>query len=451
MEMLGLRDKPFLKRLVQISLPLMFQQLLNTAMYMADTLMLGALGDVPLAGAGAANQLVYVLDICLFGITGGGGVFMAQHWGKKNVSGIRSTLGLCVMLSFAFCVVFFAAGVLFPMGVTGLFSKEAEVAQSGAIYLKIAAWSYLFKAIIYPYSTAHKSAGNPKLPTITGAIGISVDMVLNYLLIFGKLGFPKLGIAGAAYSTVIGGALDAALLLFFSYYKETPARARLKEFLHQTKADFKRFWEVTLPVFADDAIWALGTVTMSYVYGQMGTQPFAAMMIVNTVDQLTMIALMGLGVGGSVMLGNAMGEGDHKRAHLYGKRFLALSFTVGLFMTVLVALLGTKMPFLYANATAEARNMASTTILSMAFLQPIYGLNFMMIVGILRAGGDTHAAAYIDLLPLWLVSVPLTALLGLVFHAPLWLVYLVAVPASLVRLFFGLRRMKTGRWLKTLV
>ena len=95
--------------------------------------------------------------------------------------------------------------------------------------------------------------------------------------------------------------------------------------------------------------------------------------------------------------------------------------------------------------------MASSTILSMAFLQPIYGLNFMMIVGILRAGGDTRAAAYIDLLPLWLVSVPLTALLGLVFHAPLWLVYLVAVPASLVRLFFGLRRMRTGSWLKTLV
>lgn len=451
MDMFGFRDKVFFKRLLSISLPLMLQQLLNTAMYMADTLMLGALGDVPLAGAGAANQLVYLLDICLFGIVGGGGVFMAQHWGKKNIQGIRSTLGLCVLLCSMFCLVFFAAGLFFPTEVTGLFSKEAAVRESGALYLKIVVWSYPIKAIIYPYSTAHKSVGNARLRTVTGAIGIAVDMALNYLLIFGKLGFPKLGIAGAAYSTVIGSALDAALLLFFSYYKETPARARLKELLNQTLADVKRFVEVTLPVFADDAIWALGMVAMSYVYGQMGTHSFAAMMIVNSVDQMTMIALMGLGVGGSVMLGNVMGEGDHERAHVYGKRFLALAFAVGLLMMLLVAVFGEKMPMLYANATAEAQSIASATIFAMAFLQPLYALNFMMIVGILRAGGDTRAAAYIDLVPLWLISVPLTILLGLVFHAPLWLVYLVAVPASLTRLFFGLKRMKTRRWLRTLV
>lgn len=451
METLGLRDKDFYRRVLRLCIPIMLQQLINTAMYMVDTIMIGGLGDIELAGVGAANQLAFILDTGLFGIVGGGGIFIAQYFGKKDNAGIRSKLGLCIILSAAFSLLFLLVAQFAGEFCVSLFSEEQAVIDSGMAYLSIASWGYLAKFIIYPFGTAHKSCNNAKLPMISGSAGLVVNLFLNYCLIFGNLGFPAMGVEGAAYATIIGSMVDAVTLLICTYVKETPVRAKWKELFSNAFVNFSEFFRVSMPVFFDDAVWALGMIVQNYIYGRMGTDTFAATMIVNTVDKISFILLIGVGTAAAVIVGNTLGEGSREKALTYGKRLLYIAGGIGIVTAVLVCTLGTRMPYLYVNAAPQTQAIASEAILVMGFAMPLWALNFTMIVGLMRGGGDTRAAAVIDLVPLWLIALPLSALAGLHLGWSLAAVYAFQHISAVVRLVLSLRRVRGGQWIRQLV
>jgi len=451
-DILGLSDRDFYRKVLAVSLPIILQQLLVTAMYMVDTMMIGGLGDIELAGVGAANQLTYVLDICLFGITGGGSVFVAQYFGKKEPAGIKRTLGLILLLAAATAGIFIMLAQLAGTFCIGLFSDDAAVIASGLEYLKIASWGYLFKAIIYPYGTVHKATGSAKLPMLSDCIGLFANMFLNWCLIFGNLGFPALGVRGAAYATLIGSFLDASALLLFSYLKNTYARAGFKALFTNVFSNLRDFIRVSTPVLLDDSIWALGQLMLNFVYGQMGTATFAAMMIVGTVDKLAFITLQSIGTASAVVLGNTLGDREgFRNARTYANRFLWLSGLVGALTGVVVCLAGVYVPYLYTNTNPETQTLAIQTIYTMGPALPLWALNFTIIVGVLRSGGDTRVAAVIDLVPLWAISVPLAMLTGLYFDLPLPFVYMMQHIAAVVRLIFALRRTNQGLWIRRLV
>ncbi|MBQ3200569.1 MAG: MATE family efflux transporter [Clostridia bacterium] len=451
-DILGLSDKAFYRKVFAVSVPIMLQQLLVTAMYMVDTMMIGGLGDIELAGVGAANQLTYVLDICLFGITGGGSVFVAQYFGKKETVGIKRTLGLILLLAAVVAGVFVAIARFAGTFAIGLFSDDAAVVASGLDYLSIAAWGYLLKAVIYPYGTVHKATGHAKLPMLSNGVGLLSNMFLNWVFIFGNLGCPALGVKGAAYATLIGSFLDAAVLLLLSYLKDTYARAKFREMFTDVFANVREFIRVSTPVLLDDSIWVVGQLMLNFVYGQMGTATFAAMMIVGTVDKLAFILLQSIGTASAVVLGNTLGDRDSfTHARTYASRFLWLSGLVGAATGVVVCLAGIYVPYLYTNTNPETQQLAIQTIFTMGPALPLWALNFTIICGVLRSGGDTHAAAIIDLAPLWAISVPLAMLTGLYFKLPLPAVYMMQHIAAVVRLFFALRRSNQGLWIRRLV
>lgn len=450
-DLLGLSDKTFYRKVLAVCLPIMLQQLLSTAMYMVDTIMIGGLGDIELAGVGAANQLAYLLDICLFAITGGGSVFMAQYFGKKDLNGVHRMLGLCIMLALGCAAIFLAVAQGVGGFCVGLFSGEAAVTARGVEYLQIASWGYLFKAIIYPFGAVHKSTGRAKLPMISGGIGLLVNLVLNYCLIFGNFGFPMLGVRGAAIATLIGSAVDCGMLLLFSYLGNTAARAKWSALFDRVFTSIRPFVAVSAPVLLGDAIWALGMIAQNAIYGQMGTDAFAAMMIVGTVDKLAFILFQGVGSAAAVVLGNTLGANEEAHAHVYGKRFLRLSALAGVLVAAFVCTLGVYMPYLYTNTTPATQGLAADTIFVMGFALPLWAINFTILVGILRSGGDTRAAAIIDLVPLWLISIPLSLLVGLSWGLPLPYVYACQHIAGVVRLIFGVRRTNQGKWARQLV
>lgn len=346
----------------------------------------------------------------------------------------------------------FLLAALFAGGpFVSLFSNDPAVIASGLDYLSIAAWGYLFKAVIYPYGTVHKSCGKPLLPMITGALAILVNMALNYCLIYGNLGFPALGVKGAAIATIIGSAIDAVVLAALSNRKGSVARSPLRELLSQNKQAFLQFIGVSLPVFIDDAVWALGTSASNLVFGRMGTDAFAAMMIVNTVDKLTFVMLIGIGTSCGVMLGNTLGEGAGDKAVVYAKRYLWMSGLAAVVLGLATVTLGSLIPDLY-NVSESVRSLSSDTIVVLGAALPIYALNFTTIVGVLRSGGDTRAAAILDLLPLWLIALPVAAVTGLLLGWSLPLVYLASnVPSGVVRLVLSMRRTSSRNWVRNVM
>ncbi len=446
-----IEDRAFMRRMWAISLPIMLQQLLGTAMYMVDTMMIGALGDVPLAGVGAATQLAFLLDLVLFGVMSGGSIYMSQYFGKQDRAGFRSTLGFTLMLCIGFAALFTVIGRLFGGFVVGIYSENETVIAAGVEYLDTACLAYVAIGVSYAYGIAHKSARRPLLPLISGAVALVINIFFNWVLIYGNLGFPRLGLTGAAIGTLIGACANMLTLITASYIKPGYASARLDELLAQTAAGVKQFVQVSLPAFLNDMLWAVCALIINWVYGRMGTDTFAAIMIYNAVDKLTMVAYMGMGTASAVVLGNTLGEGDSERALLYGKRYTLLALLMGLLSGVLCC---TVLPYavnLYTETSETVKHLAFWSIIVLGIYQPLYALNYTLICGVLRSGGDTRAAAVIDLIPQWLLALPITAIAGLALDMPLYIVLLCVIPSCVLRSVLALRRMKSGIWARTLV
>lgn len=445
-----LKDKIFLKKLLVICLPIALQQLINTSMYMVDTLMIGKLGDAYLAGVGAANQVSYLLDICLFGVMSGAMVFMAQFYGKNDVKGIKHTLGLCLIFCLACAAIFILCSLFIPKTLVGLFCSEAPTLEHGLEYLSVAWLCFIPRAVICSYSSVHKTTSNARLPMLAGLMALIVNVFFNYCLIFGNLGFPMLGVKGAAIATLIGTVANMLVLIVASYAKKNPARATFSELFVGAFDNIKSFLAVSVPVFINDAIFAVGTVVLNFVYGQMGTEAFAAIMIVNAADNLAFVLLNGVGSASGIMIGNELGAGDKERASVYCKRFLWLTFSLGVLLLLLLCFLGVRVPYFY-DSSMEVRQMAVTCIILLGLAQPVGAVNFTVIVGILRCGGDTRAATLIDTLPLWCFAIPAALIAGLIFSAPLPIVYALTLSSQIIRFIFGVKRVKSGSYLRTLV
>lgn len=444
------KDKTFLNKLLVICLPITLQQLINTSMYIVDTLMIGKLGDAYLAGVGAANQVSYLLDICHFGIMSGAMVFMAQFYGKKDIKGIKHTLGLCLIFCLACAAIFILGSLIIPETLVGLFCSEAQTLEHGLEYLSIAWLCFIPRALICSYSSVHKTTSNARLPMLAGLMALITNVFFNYCLIFGNLGFPALGVRGAAIATLIGTVANMLVLIIASYARNNPARATLKELFSGAFTNIKSFLVVCVPVFINDAIFAVGTVVLNFVYGQMGTEAFAAIMIVNAADNLAFVLLNGVGSASGIMIGNELGAGNKIKAEVYCKRFLWLTFALGVVLLLLLCFLGVKVPYFY-DSSQSVRQLAVTCIILLGLTQPIGAVNFTIIVGILRCGGDTRAATLIDTLPLWGFAIPAAFLAGLVFAAPLPVVYGLTLSSNIIRFIFGVRRVRGGSYLRTLV
>ena len=425
----------------------MLQQLINTAMYLIDSVMVGGLGEVALAALGATNQTAVMLDNVIFGVTGGAAVFVSQYWGKRDREGISSMLGLMLVLCMAASVGFLAASRLWPASLIGIFAHRQDVIEEGARYLSIAAYGFPFKAIIMAYSVVNRCTGKAMMPMLSGLGGLLVNGVLNYCLIYGNFGFPALGVEGAAIATLIGSAVNTLVLLGFSAAKDNPARGGFKRLFHRCFENFIYRMGIIGPVLINDVIWGLGAVLLSVIYGMMGTKTLAALTIFGTMDKLTFVVLISLGHACSVTLGNHIGAGEIERAKADSKRYRELTVLLGLVLGTLIIGIGLFLPSLY-NVTDEVRRLATGTIIAMGSVSWLIGLNFTVVVGTLRGGGDTLAAAIIDLFPIFLIQMPLLALLGLYFKLPLYFAYLAVIPAEATRLLVAMLRIKRGKWLR---
>ncbi|MEL7609141.1 MAG: MATE family efflux transporter [Bacillota bacterium] len=440
-------DRAFYKQIFTIAVPIMLQQLINTALYLIDSVMVGGLGEVALAALGAANQTAVMLDTVIFGITAGAAVFVSQYWGKRDRDGISSMLGLSLTLCMAASVLFLVVSRFYAPVLVGIFAHGQDVIEEGTRFLSVAAYGFPFKAVIMVYSMVNRCTGKAVMPMLSGLGGLLVTGVLNYGLIYGNLGLPALGVKGAAIATIVGSAVNTVALLAFSSAKGNAARGGFRRLFHGCFKNFLYRMSIIGPVLLNDVIWGIGAVLLSVIYGMMGTQTLAALTIFGTMDKFTFVVLISLGHACSVTLGNHIGAGEIERAKADSKRYRELTVLLGFILGALIIGIGLFLPDLY-NVTDEVRRLATGTIIAMGAAIWLIGMNFTVVIGTLRGGGDTLAAAVIDLVPVFFIQIPLLALLGLHFKLPLYLAYLAIVPAEAARLFAAMLRMKKGKWLR---
>jgi putative MATE family efflux protein len=443
-------DKVFYKTFFKLAIPVTLQYFFASSLNLIDNIMVGQMGEVELAAVGLANQVYFLLLLFLLGISGGASIFASQFWGKKDVKNIRRVLGFSTIVSASAALIFFIICFFNAPAILRIFSNDPRVIKLGAQFLMITSFTYVMTAVTSCYSAVLRSTGEVKLPMRVNVIAILVNTALNYFLIFGMFGFPRLGVAGSAIATVIARIVEIAILLTVSYRHKYVVAAKFKEMIDIPADLAKRFVSTTGTVVAKDVVWALGMIIYMVVYAEMGTQVVAAINIYNTVRQLTFVLFNGIASACMVMVGNQIGAGDEPTAFRYAKRFLSITLWVAIIMGALTVI-GSGIILSPYKISATVHQETQKLLYVYAMFLPVIVYNMVAIVGVLRSGGDTMFCLIMDLVAVYVIGLPLIYLGQAVWKFPVEIVFALVNVQEVFKLVLCLKRFYSKRWINNLV
>lgn len=438
--------KEFYKKFLVIGIPLMIQQLVSSSLNFIDNLMIGRLGTDYIASVGFANSVYRILDLIIFGICSGMGVFIAQYYGKRNFELIRKILGLMVRAAFAVSMLFALVAFFKADFIIEIFSKDSEVLRIGTSYLKVVVPCYIFYSISSSMGFSLRAMGLTKFPMISASIGVATNTFFNYCLIYGNLGFPRLEEKGAAIATILARFVEMCIILTIIYKKDFNLKGKLESYLHIPKNLIKEIIKVSSPVIFTEMLWILGIISLSVAYAKLGTVQSACVQIADVISAISAILFMGISNAASVIIGHTIGSGDKNKVIAYSKQIILVAFGMATFSFILVQLLTGNIIALY-KLSPDIALLAEKTLRVYGIFVFFKMVNWAILIGLFRAGGDTKVAFYLDILPLWLYGVPL-AFIGAYFKVPIFILIGLAESCEVIKLIFALWRYKTLCWIK---
>lgn len=450
MRRINLGNREFYKTFLGLAVPIALQNLVASSLNLVDTVMVGRLGETQISAVGAANQVFFILNLTLFGLCSGSAIFTAQFWGKKDIPNVRRVLGIGLVIGVSAAMLFTVAAALLPERIIGIFSRDPGVIKSGGRYLGIIAFSYVPMAISFFYASTLRSTGQVKLPMRVSVMALAINTLLNYLLIFGILGLPQMGVAGSALATVIARYVECAVLLHATYRNHLPAAAHFREMADVSAAFVRKFIRTITPVVLNEGFWAIGVSICSMVYFRMGTGVSAAMNMVSTVDRLAFVAFVGMGNACAVMVGNSIGAGEEEKAYEHARIFSVIGPAGGVFMGLVLIAVSPAVLSLY-NVSADVYSSAVHILRFIGLIIPLRIFNMITIVGILRSGGDTKFSLIMDAMGTWVIAVPMALLGGLVLKFPIEIVYPMVCLEEVFKFTLGIRRFLSRKWINNLV
>ena len=434
--------KGFFTSLVAIAMPISLQALLQNLVNMLDTIMIGRIGSVEIAAVGLGNQIFFILNMILFGITSGGAVFIAQFWGRKDFGGIKRSLGLMTIIAVVVAAIFTVLGLFIPNQLISLYSPDPKVIQVGGTYLRYVCISYVPTAISFSITLAMRSTERVNLPLVCTSISLVTNIIANYFLIF----VAGLGVKGAAIATIISRIIELVILVVWSTSHNYEICGRIKELLNFNKSFICKFIMIAFPVILNETFWGLGTSVYNGIFAHAGTNAFTAYNITGTISQLTWVFCMGFGNGIGVLIGKKIGEKKIDEAKAYASRSLWFMPLIGICVGILLLPLSKLLPFFF-NVEPEIIKTATSILMILIFMYPFNSFCMNWIVGVCRAGGDTVFSAVAEIVVLWCVSIPLGYVAAFVFHLSAPMIYLFFCSESIVKAIIGAIRVKSGKWL----
>ncbi len=443
-------DNNFYRLMLRISVPIIIQTFISSAMNLSDVMMVGQMGETAVAAVGLGSQVYFLLYFVLFGISSGSAIFTAQFWGKQDIPNIRKILGICLTFGLMGAGVFTIIGVFFPSVALGIYSNDPAVISMGTPYLRIVAASYLLTAVSFSYSAILRSVEMVRLPMWTNGVSILIKTGLSYILIFGKFGLPAMGIEGAALGTLIARFIECTILLFLTYRLKTPAAASPAELFHFDRELLGKYFKTSIPVAINECLWSLGISTFNLIYAHISTESVAATNIAFSIENLAVVIFVGLSDACGIMVGNQIGAGHEDRAYSYARQFLIIAIIGSLLFGAAMILSAQSVLSLY-NIEPDTYTLAYRVLLVSGSVMWVRTSNMFLIVGIMRSGGDTRFGLIMDSSAIWFVGVPFALLGAFVFHLPVYFVYLLSASEEFVKFGIGLWRFFSRRWINNLV
>lgn len=443
--------KKFYQLVWGLLIPIALQNLINVGVSAADVLMLGAIGDstaaeVALSASSLAGQVTFIFSLILFGLSSGAAVLTAQYWGKGDHKSIEKILALSVRFAFCFGLLFFLAALAFPEALMRIFAGEAAVIAEGVKYLRIVATSYLFMSFSIVFLNVMRSIERVVVSSVVYFISLIVNVILNFVFIFGCGAIPAMGVAGAAIGTLSARFVELVIVILYAIFQDLPVRFCIRYVFKGDKQLTKDYMKYAIPVLLNELLWGSGASAVTAVIGHLGNAASSANAASQVVRQLGTVFTMGVSNAAAIIIGKSIGEGKEAESRVYANRLVKLSVLLGLASAVVVvACIPILSSLLDLGEEARGNLIMMLCVLSYYILFQSYAC--VVIVGILRAGGDTKFGLIIDVGALWLFSVPVGALVAFVFHAPLWVTYVVLTADEVIKSFPVAWRFRSGKWL----
>ncbi|HQB88880.1 MAG TPA: MATE family efflux transporter, partial [Treponemataceae bacterium] len=359
------RDKTFFPRLFALVLPILLQNLLSSSLNFIDVFMIGRLGEASIAAVGSANQFFFILLMLIFGMASGSAIFTAQYWGRRDIKNIRAVMGIGLSLTLGLALIFTAVTFLFPHGIIRLFSRDPAVISLGGTYLRIISFTFIITSLTTSFGVVLRSTENVIYPMAASITGIILNTGLNYLLIFGNFGFPRLGVAGAAYATFIARFVEMGIIVSITYIKKLPAAAGISDLIRFTKQQVSVYLQKAVPVVLQSVGWAAGFSMYTMIYGHINTESLASYNVAGSIERICLIFFTGLGSACSIMVGNRIGAGEDDKARGFARNFLLLGVLVALVISSVLFMLRDPIISLYAiNETSRTYMMGILLVMS---------------------------------------------------------------------------------------
>jgi len=444
-------NNDFRKKLLVLAIPIVLQNLIAVLLNLIDVLMIGIIGEKELAAVGASMQLVMVIIVSIFGFYSGSSVHVAQYFGVKNIPAIRKIMGIDYVFGLIFSSLAMVLCLVFPEFLLGLFTDDDYVIRVGAEYLSIISLAFPLIAISFNIAFNSRAVQRLKAVTIINIVAIVTNTFLNYCLIYGKFIFPELGVKGAAIATVIARSGECFALLIYIYAsKDHPFKANIKELFSFDKIMIIKIFKTTWPVLINESGWSATTALIFAAYGRIGPVALAVMQVVNVVVELFMAFFMGLGNASAVIIGEALGRGETNIAFEYSKNSLKYAWIMSIISTILVVLIRPLVADVY-NFNNYTTKVLLVTLLTYSFTLVFREISYMLICGILRAGGDTFYCMAGEVGINILIEVPVAFLSITLFGMPLHIAVILVGLGEVIKTVVFYRRYYTKKWLNKLI
>ena len=449
-------SKDFYRQVLRVMLPIIIQQGITNFVGLLDNIMVGQIGTEQMSGVAITNQLLFVFQLCIFGSLSGAGIFCAQYFGKgdrdKLQSVFRYKLISTALITILACILFYLfQEPLIRLFLTDTGSGDLETTlESGKTYLRIMLVGLIPFAAVQLYASTMRETGETAVPMRAGILAVLLNMLLNYILIFGHFGAPKMGVAGAALATTVSRFAEFGFILFYANWR----RDRFPYFTGIYRTLRVPLWlarDITvkgMPLMVNELLWALGTTFIVQCYSTRGLDAVAAYNISSTVSNFFSISFMAMGMSISILVGQALGAGEFERAVDSNKKLIAFGVVLCAAASVLLAIFAPYFPRIY-NTTNLVRNLAASLLRLDALFLTVRGL-YNSCYFTLRSGGKTVITFLFDSCSMWAVSIPVALALSRLTSASLLTMFLVIQCVDAVKAVIGILLVRKGIWINDL-
>lgn len=442
------KNNGFYQRILVLMVPLVLQQLLRISVDTVNSIFLGRIDQLQMSAVSQANQIFFIFYTIVSGLSVGCAVMVAQYWGKKDKETISIIISHALRNAFVIGLVATILVALFPEFFMRIYSSDADIIRIGASYLRKVVWMYLVCGFSVTIFGAGRGVEQVRIILYTNIFSYSINILLDYILIYGKLGFPQMGVTGVAIGTLIARYVEFFVCSWF-FLKDPDIPFRLSDLKKTDPAISKDLLKISAPMVAHEIVWSLGTSSGAMITGQLGKSAVAGYNVTTVLYDL--FATIGHGYlnACSVVIGMTLGLGDEARAKREANAIIAGGIRIGICLGILTYLVRTPFLRLYSldpDAVRYARQFM--TIISLIW--PFSLIEMTTIVSILRAGGDGKTGFYTDIVVMWMICIPLAAFCAFRLHTEPWVVVAIIKGIIVLEAIVGLIRVYQYKWVRNL-